>query len=155
MKRIISTFLLVLPLMVMAQPPRGGAGRPGEGRQMLEEKRDRLKAISIAYLTKELELTSAEAEKFWPVYNRYTEEIRKEIRKSVENGKKPDMLERQQQMLDIRKKYQQDFQKILSPERAQKVFMAEQKLKEQVRKELENRRAERPQRSFPRQRPLK
>lgn len=154
MKRIISTFLLVLPFMVMAQPPRGGAGRPGEGRQMLEEKRDRLKAISIAYLTKELELTSAEAEKFWPVYNRYTEEIRKEVRKSVENGKTPDMLERQQHMLDIRKKYQQDFQKILSPERAQKVFLAEQKLKDQVRKELENRRAERPQRSFPRQRPL-
>jgi hypothetical protein len=140
--------------MVMAQPPRGGAGRPGEGRQMQEEKRDRLEAISIAYLTKELELTSAEAEKFWPVYNRYTEEMRKEVRKSIENGKTPDMLERQQHMLDIRKKYQQDFQKILSPERAQKVFMAEQKLKEQVRKELENRRAERPQRSFPRQRPL-
>jgi len=154
MRKIISAILLVLPFMVMAQPPRGGAGRPGDNRQMLEEKRDRLKAVSTAYMTKELELTSAEAEKFWPVYNRYTEEIRKEVRKSMENGKTPDMLERQQRMLDIRKKYQQDFQKILSPERAQKVFMAEQKLQNQVRIELENRKAGRPQRTFPRQRPL-
>jgi hypothetical protein len=140
--------------MVMAQPPRGGAPRSGEGRQMMEEKRERLKALSVAYLTKELELTSAEAEKFWPVHNRYTEELRSELRKSMENGKTPDVLERQQRMLDIRKKYQQDFQKILSPERTQKLFSAEMKFQDQVRKELENRRAQRPTRSFPRQRPI-
>lgn len=32
---------------------------------------DKLNAYKIAFFTKRLELTSAEAEKFWPVYNEY------------------------------------------------------------------------------------
>jgi len=31
--------------------------------------RERIKTLKIAYITEELQLTSAEAEKFWPIYN--------------------------------------------------------------------------------------
>ena len=39
------------------------------------QKRERIKAIKTAYLTEELNLSSQEAEKFWPVYNKYEKVI--------------------------------------------------------------------------------
>ncbi|AWK07022.1 sensor of ECF-type sigma factor [Flavobacterium crocinum] len=37
----------------------------------IDEKREKIKAFKVSFLTTELELTSTEAEKFWPVYNAY------------------------------------------------------------------------------------
>jgi Spy/CpxP family protein refolding chaperone len=37
----------------------------------LDEKREKIKAYKVSFLTTELELTSTEAEKFWPIYNTY------------------------------------------------------------------------------------
>ncbi|MEN2398654.1 sensor of ECF-type sigma factor [Flavobacterium sp. MC2016-06] len=37
----------------------------------IEEKREKIKAFKVSFLTTELELTSTEAEKFWPIYNAY------------------------------------------------------------------------------------
>lgn len=36
-----------------------------------DEKREKIKAYKVSFLTTELELTSTEAEKFWPIYNVY------------------------------------------------------------------------------------
>ncbi|QSW88013.1 MULTISPECIES: sensor of ECF-type sigma factor [Flavobacterium] len=37
----------------------------------LDEKREKIKALKVSFLTTELELTPTEAEKFWPIYNAY------------------------------------------------------------------------------------
>ena len=37
----------------------------------IDEKREKVKAFKVSFLTTELELTSTEAEKFWPIYNAY------------------------------------------------------------------------------------
>ncbi|MGL2986733.1 sensor of ECF-type sigma factor [Flavobacterium sp. RSSA_27] len=39
--------------------------------EKLKEKKDQIKAMKVAFLTNELNLTKDEAEKFWPVYNSY------------------------------------------------------------------------------------
>ncbi|MEX0997727.1 MAG: hypothetical protein WDZ45_11815 [Flavobacteriaceae bacterium] len=39
------------------------------------EKSQKIKALKTAYITQELNLTSAEAETFWPVYNKYDSQI--------------------------------------------------------------------------------
>ena len=39
------------------------------------DKRTELKALKIGYLTKQLELTSSEAEVFWPVYNEFDKKM--------------------------------------------------------------------------------
>lgn len=96
----------------------------------------RLQSLEIAYLTRELSLTPAEAEKFWPIYNKYGEEMRSAIR----NREGGDVIERQQQMLDIRKKYKPDFNRILSPERTNRLFEAESKFRDMVKRELQQRR---------------
>jgi hypothetical protein len=39
--------------------------------EKFKEKREQIKAMKVAFLTNELDLTSSEAEKFWPVYNTF------------------------------------------------------------------------------------
>ena len=36
-----------------------------------DEKREKIKAYKVSFLTTELELTSSEAQKFWPIYSAY------------------------------------------------------------------------------------
>lgn len=42
--------------------------------QMSKEGRDKIKALKIAYLTEQINLTTDEAQKFWPIYNAYNKE---------------------------------------------------------------------------------
>lgn len=147
MKKSTLLLLFILPLLAIAQPPGpppgapppppGAPGRPPKmGRKMMADHQNRLQALAVAHLTRVLDLTPAEAEKFWPVYNKYNEEVKKAMRDSTQK----DVLEKQQGILNIRKKYQKDFQKILSPDRAQKIYKVEMEFREMVRKELEERR---------------
>jgi len=39
-------------------------------------KAQKIEALYVAYITKELKLTEAEAQKFWPVHTQYDNEIR-------------------------------------------------------------------------------
>jgi hypothetical protein len=123
MRKILYLILVLLPFSGMAQD-----GIRGESKQRLE-------AIQIAYLTKELSLTTQDAEKFWPVYNKYQDELRGLLK----NGGEEDVLTRQQKALDIRKKYKPDFVKILGTDRTNKLFQSEDKFREMVKRELQNR----------------
>jgi Skp family chaperone for outer membrane proteins len=40
-----------------------------------ENRVERIKAMKTAFITEQLDLTAAEAEKFWPVYNKFEKEI--------------------------------------------------------------------------------
>ena len=96
---------------------------------------EKVQALKVAFITQKLNLTSAEAEKFWPVYNNYENEI-KSVRTSNRDG---DVIDNEQKVLDIRKKYRPEFEKILGPGRMNDVYSAErdfrnvliQRLKEQ------------------------
>lgn len=39
--------------------------------EKMKEKKEQIKALKAAFLTTELELTSSESEKFWPIYNAF------------------------------------------------------------------------------------
>jgi Spy/CpxP family protein refolding chaperone len=39
--------------------------------EKMKEKREQIRTMKVAFLTTELDLTSTEAEKFWPVYNAF------------------------------------------------------------------------------------
>lgn len=80
MKTYITLFILMLSLSVAAQ------GK--------DEKRERIKALKTAFITTELDLTSEEAAKFWPVYNSFDEkqfEIRHQKMRTL--GKKIEAVE--------------------------------------------------------------
>ncbi|TNE54914.1 MAG: hypothetical protein EP338_05560 [Bacteroidetes bacterium] len=74
MKAIILSVLLVgIAGWSYAQPERKGNKK---------EHREKVEQMKIAYFTKELDLSTAESEKFWPVYHEL-EKKRQEVRKST------------------------------------------------------------------------
>lgn len=43
--------------------------------QEKDARKEKIKTLKIAFISQKLDLTSEEAEKFWPVYNKYDEKI--------------------------------------------------------------------------------
>jgi Spy/CpxP family protein refolding chaperone len=121
-------------------------GLPGLGYSQQDESgnindRKKIQAMEVAYITKELDLTPEEAQKFWPVFNKYRDDV-----KGVLTDKNiSDQLEKQQKVLDLRKKYRTDFTRILTQERANKVFSSEDQFRQMVRREFQKRQMERRQ----------
>ena len=66
--------------------------------EKMKEKREQIKTMKVAFLTTELDLTSAEAEKFWPLYNE-----QKEASRNLMQTAKEDEIAFQEAMLVIRK----------------------------------------------------
>jgi len=131
--------LLLAPLSLLAQPDR-------ENDKEREEKIDRLK---IAFITTELNLTSEEAEKFWPVYNEAEAKI-KELRKANrkieqeindsyetmtnEEAKKKlaTIFENDEKETAIRKEYAEKFSKIIGEKRALKLLSLEHEFRREL-----------------------
>jgi hypothetical protein len=65
--KLLTTLAFLFTIVAMGQP-------------RLNQKREQIKALKIAYITNELKLTADEASKFWPLFNAY-EEKQKNFRK--------------------------------------------------------------------------
>lgn len=98
--------------------------------------REKIQALKVAFITQKLHLTAAEAEKFWPVYNQYDNEIM-QLRANNRNG---DVLDNEQKLLDIRKKYKSSFEKILGPQRLNDLYNAERDFRNVLIQRLKERR---------------
>lgn len=101
--------------------------------QGFKEKREKIKALKVAYITEKLSLTSDEAQKFWPIYNDFDDkefEIRhnkmRKIVKQIDSDGLESISEKEAQNLisqmevyddelhNLKKKYIQDLQKVIS-----------------------------------------
>jgi hypothetical protein len=106
------------------------------------DKRERLEALKVAYLTKELDLTPQEAQQFWPLYNEMEAKmkaIRKQRRdnrldtkanhESLSDQELSAAVDRElafeQQELDLKKQYNERFKKILPIKKVAKLHAAE------------------------------
>ena len=56
--KLVLIILFLLSIHIFAQPSRG-------------EKKERIKALKVGFITNELALTPDEATKFWPIYNSF------------------------------------------------------------------------------------
>lgn len=52
-----------------------------------QERREKLEAMKVAFITEQLNLTVIEAQAFWPVYNEYQQK-KKDLHKDREQGRK-------------------------------------------------------------------
>jgi len=131
-KRILSVLILLgwFALPGLAQ----GGGRPQRpGGASLD-------AMKIAFITKRLDLTPEEAEKFWPIYNRYAAEVRQAY---ITYRDHQNEIELDEALLNIRKKYSTEFAKALSPEKVNQFFRAEKDFAGFVQKEVQRRQMQR------------
>jgi hypothetical protein len=99
-----------------------------------QEDGGRVEAYKIAYLTKKLNLTPQEAQRFWPIYNQYQNELR------AVRMQKNDEIVREEKVLNIRKKYNTEFSKAISAEKVNLLFRSEKEFNNMVRKEMMERR---------------
>jgi len=126
--RKMKKYLLILFLMIgslsqiKAQEPNG----------------EKIQSLKIAFITQKLQLTPDEAQKFWPIYNEYDNEIR-----SIASDSDPNVLDRDQKLLNIRKKYLGSFQKILGPDKTNRLFNAERDFRGILIRRLQNRNQQR------------
>ena len=125
---LLFSFSLLLSLKLQAQEEK----RPEAGR---------IEALKIAYLTRKLNLSTDEAQKFWPVYNSYANEMRRAHQDMREN--KGSEIEREEKMLGIRKKFNGEFNKALSSDKVNDFFRAEREFNGIVQKEIMERRQQR------------
>lgn len=120
-----------------------------------EDRMQAIKAQKTAFITQRLDLTPAEAEKFWPVYNQYDKELeanRKEMRamhQAVKND--ADLTEAEasatidkemagrQKELDIQKKYAADFKKTIGAVKTVKLARAERDFRKELIKRVRDR----------------
>jgi hypothetical protein len=116
-----------------------------------DDKKDggRIEALKIAYLTRKLNLTTEEAQKFWPVYNKYADELRKVQIESRQN--KTSEIEREEKVLNIRNRYNGEFAKALSGEKVNAFFRVEKEFNGYLQKEMMERRQNRIDRNRVRQ----
>ena len=128
---LILIFLLGSFSVVFAQE-----NQPGD-----EKKVKDIKALYVAYVSKQLEFTPEEAQKFWPVHTQFENDLK---------GVKTDLpeLDRQQSILNIKKKYQENFTKILGANRCERFFRMNDEFKRKLRDRLQNQRNN-PQRQRP------
>ncbi|MEX1188615.1 MAG: sensor of ECF-type sigma factor [Bacteroidia bacterium] len=115
--------------------------------------RERIRAQRVAFITDRLSLTPSEAEKFWPIYNQFTDEfesVRKEmnrLRKSTNENlismsdkeiekALDDDLTNQQKITDLQRKYQKDLKAAISPRKIALLYKAERDFKMRLLKKM-------------------
>lgn len=103
---------------------------------------ERIQAEKVAYITEQLDLSSSEAEKFWPVYNALNDSQRelmkaehkayKELRGAIDS-KSADLEARLNAYLAAKKsnvsldvEKAEEYLKVLSPEKTARLFVAEE-----------------------------
>lgn len=145
MKKIASLiFLLGFSLTLLAQPTRDHwfrqgpprSPRPPMGEKMNEEKREKIELYKIQYITEKLNLTSNEAQVFWPIYNEHQKAV-----KAIFDARMQDEILFEEAMLNAKKKYKADLKGVFkSEERINEALKAEKDFFRTMRKEIMKRR---------------
>lgn len=109
---------------------------PRKGEKMRPEQREKIEMFKIQFITKNLELTSKEAEGFWPVHEAHKKEMQEIIK-----TKMSDEILLQEAMLNARKKYKADLLPVLkTEERVNKALRVERDFLHKMRNEVSKRR---------------
>ena len=106
-----------------------------------------IESVRAAFITQKLDLTTEEAQKFWPVYNSYQQELQKltlekyNQRKSFkQSGTVPvDELKIDSEILELKKRYREEFAKVLPRQKAALVYPAEREFRQQLIEHLQKR----------------
>ncbi|MBP9688688.1 MAG: hypothetical protein KBE91_03690 [Bacteroidia bacterium] len=146
MKKLLFIILLSLNLSAFAQ----------HDMEENEGKNEKIEALKIGFITEKLELSTKEAELFWPIYNKFNAEVRsirksqRTIAKKFKSIAKPtelesdkfisEQLQLKQAELDVAKKYIPEFKKVISATKVAKLLNIEHEFKVELLKKIKERR---------------
>ena len=140
MNRILLTaiFLIAVHSVSLAQL-RNNFRNQGNGQG--GERLERLETLKIGYITQKLNLNPEEAQRFFPIYNQYAAEI-----KEANQDDRQTELDREERIVNIRKKYNTEFRKAISADKVNTFFSLEKDFRQMLQRELQERRQLRQQR---------
>lgn len=123
----------------------------------MKDKKEQIKAMKVAYITSELNLNSDEAAKFWPIYNAFDEkqfklkhEKMQMYKNKLENNVSEQMSDKEASVLlaqmektedelyQLRKKFNTDVKSVLSPVKILKLKKAEEEFNRKLLKQYRN-----------------
>lgn len=148
--RKVSAIILVLFLVVFTNSLYAQGG--GQHRNMQQNK-EKIEAQKVAFITSKLDLSSPEAEKFWPIFNAYKEQQkskqkswRKEndftsekIEKMTDNEADEftkEQMKHEQEMLDLRKGLITDMKGVISSQKILMLLEAEKEFRMELMKRV-------------------
>ena len=124
-------------------------------------KKDKVKALKVAYITEELNLTTEEAQRFWPIYNAFDDkqaELRHEKIKAIldrfEQGSVEKLSEKEansllaqmetieENLFALRKKFIKDLNGVISAKKIIKLKKAEDDFNRQLLRQMRDKRRE-------------
>ncbi len=147
-RRLFTVALLLLGVglgLAATAQPGAGAGRQG--------RHEKIEAARVAFFTTRLNLTTDQAQKFWPVYNEFDGK-RRAIRKRIAGRKQDlatladnqlqpavdDLFAARQEELNLDKDYAGRFQKVITLRQTLQLFRAEREFAKFLLRKLEERR---------------
>lgn len=119
---------------------------------------EKFKSMKISYLTEKLELTPAEAEKFWPVYNQH-EIARNDLSQkrrmrskelasqetTISDKEAEEIIDQhirlRQEALQLDVEFHNKLKTILGPKKVMQLYMAENQFREEMLKKLRDERS--------------
>jgi hypothetical protein len=139
----IKGILVIIITLMMVQVN----AQPGTGNK--QARLERIEAQRVAFITDRLNLTPAEAQVFWPVYNEYDakrHELMKNFHKAPPGEEKAfeDMTDKEaievadnqlieaQKLLDLRKEYHSKFKSVLPPQKVLGLYESEKDFQKQL-----------------------
>ncbi|MCC3152051.1 hypothetical protein Q3A66_09320 [Hymenobacter sp. BT770] len=140
--RVLSIVAVLLTLAPAAHA-QGGGRRGGQRLAQLEN-------AKIAFITNRVALTQDQAQKFWPLYNEFSDRRRelnrngRLLRRDVTDGMTDQQIRDninqsfavRQQELNLEKEYFEKFQKVISLRQVAQLFMAERDFTREVIKRV-------------------
>lgn len=126
------------------------------------DKRERIKALKVAFITEQLGLTTEEAQGFWPIYNTFEEEtnairfkemrvIRKDIRENLDSMNDTEanaLIKRfntaEDRMQKLRMELSEKLARIIPPKKIIQLKIAEDDFRRKMLNEFKKRKRERP-----------
>jgi hypothetical protein len=116
----------------------------------------RIESMRIAFITQRLNLTSEEAQQFWPVFNQFSEKMQ-QIKGTKMDAPLDEMsdadtekmilseFDKESKELELKKEYYQKLKKVLPIRKVAKLYRAERDFKNELVKYLKEARDERKQ----------
>jgi len=95
---------------------------------LAQSRQGKVESIKVAYLSEKLNLDPKTAERFWPVYNQYDDEMHNainDLKRGNESRSADEILDREQLAIDIKRKYAAQFLKVISDEQLGRLFQSE------------------------------
>jgi hypothetical protein len=147
MKKLLQAVLIVLATTLSVNAQNGQKG----------ERMKQIHAAKMAYITDRLHLSPPQSANFIPLYNDYEKEIwgtRQEFNRKYNNSNPPDKaydatsrqyiddnLDYQQKVIEIKRKYNDQFLKTISPQQLADLYVAEREFRQILMQRLKERRS--------------